>query len=99
MLSIRDYLYQVFNHPGTTEYALNISFDSFLYCNATPLGHPSKLANENFTVPISFFYGENDWMRSLERETGPKIVHDSQNPSSSFHILKGANHNLHLSNP
>jgi len=60
--------------PGTTEYALMICFSLGLYSNVVPLGHEDKLCNKEFPIPISFIYGEKDWVRSVDSDYGKLVV-------------------------
>ena len=46
---------------GTTEYAPMVNFDLSLTAKL-PLGIRDKLGSENFNLPISFIYGDNDWV-------------------------------------
>lgn len=85
--------------PGTTEYALMICFKLGLYPQLTPLGHPSKLANPDYPVPISFIYGEADWVRSLDEDYAKIVVAASQFPESKFHLVSFSDHNMHMDNP
>jgi hypothetical protein len=54
---------------GTTECAIHLMFTEDLLAHL-PLGVPSKLGSESFPVPVSFFYGENDWVLFVEKDAG-----------------------------
>ena len=53
--------------PGTTEYAIMVNFEVGLVCKL-PLEDPTKLANPNLPFPVSFIYGDNDWVAGMELE-------------------------------
>jgi len=76
--AVRDYMYQIFMRPGTTEFALMICFSLGLYSNVVPLGHETKLANKEFPIPISFVYGDEDWVRRVDSDYGKIVVEANQ---------------------
>lgn len=43
-------------------------------CAHLPLGIKAKLANEHFPLPISFIYGDNDWVQMLEEDIADIVV-------------------------
>lgn len=74
--------------------------ESFLYCKLKPLASEVKMGNTDFPIPVSFFYGDNDWVYNIEGETGGKtIVECNASDQSRFHIVPHAGHNLHMDNP
>jgi len=100
--SVRDYLYQIIMRPGSTEYALMVNFAPGLVCHI-PLEDPSKLANPNLPFAVSFIYGDNDWVGSMEQEAPQRTIDAllAGNNSVRCHNLKcpGSGHNLHMDNP
>ena len=46
---------------GSTEYAIFLCFKLGMYAY-NPLETENRLGNKNFMVPVSFFYGDEDWM-------------------------------------
>jgi len=58
---------------GTTEYAPMVNFNITL-CAHLPLGIKSKLGNELFPLPISFIYGDNDWVQMLEEDIADIVI-------------------------
>lgn len=54
-------------NEGTTEVALLLAFDSSLFAYK-PLGVPERLANSDVPFPISFIYGDKDWVDSSYSE-------------------------------
>jgi len=55
-----DYMYQITMRDGTTEYAVQVMFNTDLQAKY-PLGTHDKLASPEFSKPVSFFYGDSDW--------------------------------------
>jgi hypothetical protein len=52
---------------GTTEYAIMLMFNPTLTAEL-PLGTKDKLGNPEFPVPISFFYGDEDWVVNVDED-------------------------------
>lgn len=46
---------------GSTEYALFICFEMGMYAH-NYLESENRLGNPDLPIPISFFYGDRDWM-------------------------------------
>ena len=46
---------------GTTEMAIMVLFNPLLRAHL-PLGTEDKLASPTFPIPISIFYGDDDWV-------------------------------------
>jgi hypothetical protein len=46
---------------GSTEYAIFICFEVGLWA-INPLESENKLGSSEFALPISFYYGDSDWM-------------------------------------
>ena len=96
--SISDYMYQTMMRSGTTEQAIFLLFNPDLHA-FLPLGHESKLGSQDFSVPVSFFYGENDWVLFVEEDAGQKCVNSNKNKQSRYHKVANADHNIHMDNP
>ena len=39
-----------------------------------PLGVPEKLANKEFSLPISFIYGDKDWIQLIEEDIADRVL-------------------------
>ena len=106
--SVIDYLYQIFMRNGTTEYAPMINFNQTLQAYI-PLGTSRKLANKNFDVPISFIYGDNDWVLDIEEDIADIVTLSNKFAGktdeeeglqiSKVHIVPTSDHNMHMDNP
>ena len=46
---------------GSTEYAIFVCFRVGMYA-WNPLETTNRLGNPDFPLPVSFFYGDRDWM-------------------------------------
>jgi len=81
--------------PGSTEYALFVCFDPYFHA-VLPLDDENCL--RGLDVPISFVYGDRDWMTNVGK-------HDllASNPHQGLHshyyTLEDSDHNLFFDNP
>lgn len=91
-------MYQIFMRPGTTEYAIMILFELGLVPKIS-LGHPDRLANPNFPIPVSFIYGDRDWVVLVDRNGGKNVVEVNPHESSRYHVIQNSDHNMHMDNP
>ena len=68
-----------------------------------PLAAESALGSAAFPLPVSYIFGDQDWMGKLEgvpEGIGPKKVVDiNQHPGSKLHILEDSDHNMQMDNP
>ena len=62
---VTDYLYQVFMRNGTTEHSVMVNLDSNLIAKIA-VGQENMLKNKNIPIPISFIYGDRDWVQLIE---------------------------------
>ena len=59
---------------GSTEYAIFICFEVGLWAK-NPLESENRLGNPEFTLPVSFYYGDSDWM---DERGGKRIVNKNK---------------------
>lgn len=71
---LSEYLLQILLRPGSTEYAVFSIFEPGKYAT-NPLEQENKLGNPDFSVPISFFYGDKDW---TDKNAGKRIIEKNQ---------------------
>jgi hypothetical protein len=64
---LKEYLFQIFMRPGSTEFAIFIQFDLGMHAHQ-PLAAPYKLNNPNLPFPISFVFGQRDWMDNRDAD-------------------------------
>ena len=98
---IRDYMFHIYQRSGTTEAALMVNFDLTLHAHL-PLGTEDKLADPNFPIPVSFFYGSRDWVRMIDKDFAQNCVAANQEKfpdSSKFIEIPDSDHNMHMDNP
>lgn len=70
---VADYLYQTHMRPSDTEHAVNILFNNQMAAEM-PLGTTMKLASYMFDMPMSFIYGEHDWVCRIEEDVADVIL-------------------------
>jgi len=91
-------MYQIFMRPGTTEFGIMMLFDLGLYPKLS-LGHPDRLMNPELPFPVSFIYGDRDWVRMIDDDAGRTICETNKHPSSKYHLVHTSDHNMHMDNP
>jgi len=91
------YMHQCFMREGSTEYAIFICFELGMYA-VNPLELENRLGNPEFDCPISFIYGDIDWMdfRGGERIIAKNKYKDGL---SQVYIVNECDHHLYLDNP
>lgn len=91
----KEYLHQTLLRAGSTEYAIFICFDHLMFAKH-PLEADDRLGG--VPIPVSFFYGDRDWMM---REGGEHVV--AKNPyrgtHSHVHIVEDSDHHMYFDNP
>ena len=105
---VADYMYQIFSRDGTTEYAPMMNFSLSLNAYVS-LGVPGKVADKEYPLPISFIYGDHDWVQGIEGNIADKILSFNQFydeecvefglKRSHVHIVPTSDHNMHTDNP
>lgn len=83
--------------PGSTEYAIFVCFKSGVLAH-NPLEVAHRLGNPNLPFPISYVYGEIDWMDNQGAERAVK-VNRSYGKLSRIYYVKGSDHNMFIDNP
>jgi cardiolipin-specific phospholipase len=63
-----------------------------------PLETEEFLGNSNLTIPVSFFYGDIDWM---DKKSGERIVDKNKfkDQYSHVYIVTNSDHHMYLDNP
>ena len=99
------YMHQIFMREGSTEYAIFICFEIGLWA-LNPLESETRLGNPDIAIPISFYYGDSDWMdhRGGRRVVDKNIFKYSNEATedkgmSQVHIINESDHHLYLDNP
>jgi pimeloyl-ACP methyl ester carboxylesterase len=59
--AVRNYMYQIIMRKSTTDCSIIISFSLGLICH-DPLNTKDKLSSGSFPIPVSFIYGDLDWV-------------------------------------
>ena len=105
---VADYMYQIFARDGTTEYAPMMNFTMSLNAHVS-LGVPGKVCDKDYPLPLSFIYGDHDWVQGIEGDIADEIMSVNQfykEDSNEFglmlsrvHIVPTSDHNMHTDNP
>lgn len=93
-----DYMHQIFMRDGSTEYAIFICFTMGMWA-INPLESEIRLSNPGFNLPMSFFYGDRDWM---DEDAGRRIVSKNKYESSKLsavYTVNNSDHHMYLDNP
>eukprot|EP00347_Sterkiella_histriomuscorum_P016994 403351067 len=89
------YLHQTLLREGSTEYCIFVCFDYMMFAHH-PLEDNDRLGN--LSIPISFFFGDRDWMM---QEGGNAVV--DKNPykgtHSNIYIINNSDHHMYFDNP
>ncbi len=84
---------------GSTEYAIFVCFELGMWA-INPLIDEERLSNPELNLPISFFYGDLDWMDS---NPGHQIVeanmYGGDKKISSCYIVNNSDHHMYIDNP
>ena len=82
---------------GSTEYAIFICFELGMFAK-NPLELDRFLGNEELPFPISFFYGDIDWM---DKKGGERVVNKNKFGGSQSHVyvVTNSDHHMYLDNP
>ena len=73
------------------------------------MGTANKIGNPEFPLPLTFIYGEDDWVHHLEEDVSWKIMEknmfysegDTSQGLTRSHVYKlpTSDHNMHMDNP
>ena len=90
-------MHQVFMRDGSTEYAIFICFELGMYA-VNPLELENRLGTPNFELPVSFIYGDRDWM---DYRGGDRVIEKNKHKGglSQVYIVNDCDHHLYLDNP
>lgn len=108
LTSVVDYMLQIFMREGTTEYAPMVNFTITLQAHIA-LGVKERLANLDFPLPMSFIYGDHDWVQHIEEDIADIVLYhnkfftEDQDAMglgiSKVHVIPTSDHNMHMDNP
>jgi pimeloyl-ACP methyl ester carboxylesterase len=80
----------------STDSALFVCFDYLLFAKS-----PLELKMDNLKIPVSFFFGDKDWMRHLSKAGSLRVL--DKNPfkdlHSHMHVIENSDHLLYFDNP
>ena len=101
--TLSSYFQQIFLRPGSSEYALFICFEAGVY-SREPLEIESRLGNPAVSFPVSFFYGDRDWMdwRAGDRVLKKNKFYNPTEPKeglSQLYMIPDSDHHMYIDNP
>jgi cardiolipin-specific phospholipase len=77
-VAMLNYMHQIFMRDGSTEYAIFVCFHVGMFA-INPLEAEERLSNPDLNLPISFFYGDRDWM---DHKAGRRVIERNRYTSS-----------------
>ncbi len=82
---------------GSTEYAIFICFKLGMFAH-NPLETEDRLGNPNLPIPVSFYYGDQDWM---DHRGGRRVVEKNTYSGIASHVytIHNSDHHMYLDNP
>ena len=81
---------------GSTEYAIFICFEIGMFAH-NPLEAVNRLGNPDLPIPVSFYYGDIDWM---DVNGGKRVVERNQfKDISRVYVVSNSDHHMYLDNP
>lgn len=92
-----DYMHQIFMREGSTEYAIFICFKLGMFAH-NPLETEDRLGNPELPIPVSFYYGDVDWM---DHRGGRRVVEKNRFEGIASHVytINNSDHHMYLDNP
>jgi pimeloyl-ACP methyl ester carboxylesterase len=75
-----------------------ITFSLGFICQ-DPLNIKEKLSSGAFPIPVSFIYGDLDWVKRVEKEGPDEVIAANPNAASKYYLIPDSDHNLHMDQP
>ncbi|WVW86617.1 hypothetical protein I302_108670 [Kwoniella bestiolae CBS 10118] len=91
---LHSYIYGTSIMKGSGEYCISHILAPGAYARIPIIDRINRLK-----VPVTFMYGDNDWMDVKGGEDSVKLLLESGNTASSCHTIPKAGHHLYLDNP
>ena len=94
---MHNYMHQIFMREGSTEYAIFVCFHVGMFA-INPLETEDRLGNPGLNLPVSFFYGDIDWM---DEHSGRRVVEKNtyKDKLSHVYIVNKSDHHMYFDNP
>lgn len=83
---------------GSTEYAIFVCFFPGMFA-INPLEADNRLSSPELNLPISFFYGDRDWM---DHKAGRRVIEKnrySESKLSVVYTVHDSDHHMYFDNP
>ena len=97
-VAMLNYMHQIFMRDGSTEYAIFVCFHVGMFA-INPLEAEERLSNPDLNLPISFFYGDRDWM---DHRAGRRVIERNRYTSSQLsavYTVNDSDHHMYFDNP
>jgi len=97
-----EYYLQILSKEGTYEYSFNIMFEHDISPKIS-LSDLTKLGNEDFPVPFSIVFGDDDWMTKCDDGCSKYLIKQKKSTSIGemyrFIVIPDSDHMIHNDNP
>ena len=83
---------------GSTEYAIFVCFQVGMFA-INYLEHETRLGNPDLNLPMSYFYGDIDWM---DEQAGLRVVSKNRYAASKLsevYFITNSDHHMYFDNP
>lgn len=82
---------------GSTEYAIFVCFKPGMFAH-NAIESENRLGNPDITIPVSFFYGDRDWM---DIKGGRRVVEKNIYYGTLSHVyqISDSDHHMYMDNP
>ncbi|WVQ75218.1 hypothetical protein IAR50_004830 [Cryptococcus sp. DSM 104548] len=91
---LHSYIYETSVMKGSGEYCISHILAPGAYARIPILDRVSRLS-----VPVTFMYGDNDWMDVQGGYDSKKALAEAGNDKCDVHVVPKAGHHLYLDNP
>ncbi|WOO84790.1 putative cardiolipin-specific deacylase, mitochondrial [Vanrija pseudolonga] len=91
---LHSYIYGTSTLKGSGEFCISHILKPGAYARLPLIDRVDKLK-----IPVSFLYGDNDWMDLDGGRDAVKVLEKAGNAAGSFHVVPQAGHHLYLDNP
>lgn len=91
---LHSYIYGTSTLKGSGEFCISHILKPGAYARLPLIDRVDKLK-----IPVTFLYGDNDWMDLDGGRDAVKVLEKAGNAAGSFHVVPQAGHHLYLDNP
>jgi len=91
---MHDYIWHITSAKGSGEYCISHLLAPGAYARMPLVDRVAALK-----IPVTFVYGDNDWMDVNGGRDAVENMRRAGNPDGRLHVVKNAGHHLYLENP